>query len=205
LAQEEIFGPILALIKVESFEEGLAVANNTEYGLTGSLYSTSREKLDRARREFHVGNLYFKPQVYGRHGRRASVWRIQHERDGLQGGRSGLSVLVYAGQERLPRNCPWRQVRDGREGCDRSAQPKGQGSGKSLSDGAGGGLPFGIETIAHFGGSLGEHAVMNGEERQFKPVADTGFIVDRAKIVLDHLLGGVQADGNFAVLAGLAR
>jgi 1-pyrroline-5-carboxylate dehydrogenase len=46
LAQEEIFGPVLAVIKVESFEEGLKVANNTEYGLTGSIYSTDREKLN---------------------------------------------------------------------------------------------------------------------------------------------------------------
>jgi len=65
LAQEEIFGPVLALIKVESFEEGLAVANNTEYGLTGALYSTDRAKLDRARRDFHVGNLYFNRKCTG--------------------------------------------------------------------------------------------------------------------------------------------
>ena len=65
LAQEEIFGPVLALIKVASFEEGLKVANNTEYGLTGSIYSTDREKLDRARREFHVGNLYFNRKCTG--------------------------------------------------------------------------------------------------------------------------------------------
>jgi 1-pyrroline-5-carboxylate dehydrogenase len=65
LAQEEIFGPVLALIKVGSFEEGLNVANNTEYGLTGSIYSTDREKLNRARREFHVGNLYFNRKCTG--------------------------------------------------------------------------------------------------------------------------------------------
>jgi len=59
LSQEEIFGPVLAVIKVENFEEGLRVANNTEYGLTGSLYSSDREKMDRARRDFNVGNLYF--------------------------------------------------------------------------------------------------------------------------------------------------
>jgi 1-pyrroline-5-carboxylate dehydrogenase len=47
------------------FEEGLKVANNTEYGLTGSIYSTDREKLDRARREFHVGNLYFNRKCTG--------------------------------------------------------------------------------------------------------------------------------------------
>jgi len=65
LAQEEIFGPVLALIKVESFEEGLNVANNTEYGLTGAIYTNDREKLDRARREFHVGNLYFNRKCTG--------------------------------------------------------------------------------------------------------------------------------------------
>jgi 1-pyrroline-5-carboxylate dehydrogenase len=65
LAQEEIFGPVLALIKVASFEEGLSVANNTEYGLTGSVYTTDREKQDRARREFHVGNLYFNRKCTG--------------------------------------------------------------------------------------------------------------------------------------------
>jgi 1-pyrroline-5-carboxylate dehydrogenase len=65
LAQEEIFGPVLAVIKVESFEEGLRVANNTEYGLTGSLYTSDREKMDRARRDFHVGNLYFNRKCTG--------------------------------------------------------------------------------------------------------------------------------------------
>jgi 1-pyrroline-5-carboxylate dehydrogenase len=65
LAQEEIFGPVLALIKVSSFEEGLKAANNTEYGLTGSVYSTDRAKLDHARREFHVGNLYFNRKCTG--------------------------------------------------------------------------------------------------------------------------------------------
>ena len=65
LAQEEIFGPVLAIIKVGSFEEGLKVANNTEYGLTGSVYTADRVKLEVARREFHVGNLYFNRKCTG--------------------------------------------------------------------------------------------------------------------------------------------
>jgi len=65
LAQEEIFGPVLAVIKVANFEEGLRVANNTEYGLTGSIYSSDREHLNRARRDFHVGNLYFNRKCTG--------------------------------------------------------------------------------------------------------------------------------------------
>jgi 1-pyrroline-5-carboxylate dehydrogenase len=65
LAQEEIFGPLLAVIRSESFDEALAIANNTEYGLTGAIYSSSREKLNRARDEFHVGNLYFNRKCTG--------------------------------------------------------------------------------------------------------------------------------------------
>src|SRR5580698_5709925 len=53
IAQEEIFGPVLAVIKVENYKEGLAVANNTEYGLTGAVYTDDRERLDLARQEFH--------------------------------------------------------------------------------------------------------------------------------------------------------
>ena len=65
IAQEEIFGPVLAVIRVETFEEGLRVANNTQYGLTGSIYSTDRERLNRARLDFHVGNLYFNRKCTG--------------------------------------------------------------------------------------------------------------------------------------------
>ncbi len=65
LAQEEIFGPVLAAIKAADFDEGLDIANNTEYGLTGSVYSRRRDHLERARQEFHVGNLYFNRKCTG--------------------------------------------------------------------------------------------------------------------------------------------
>ena len=65
IAQEEIFGPVLAVIKSHSFDEALGIANNTEYGLTGAIYSISREKLDRASEEFHVGNLYLNRKCTG--------------------------------------------------------------------------------------------------------------------------------------------
>jgi 1-pyrroline-5-carboxylate dehydrogenase len=65
IAQEEIFGPVLAVIKSQSFDEALEIANDTEYGLTGSIYSSSREKLKRAGEEFHVGNLYFNRKSTG--------------------------------------------------------------------------------------------------------------------------------------------
>jgi 1-pyrroline-5-carboxylate dehydrogenase len=65
IAQEEIFGPVLAMIPVSDFDEMLEVANSTEYGLTGSIYSTNRPRLERVRREFHVGNLYFNRKSTG--------------------------------------------------------------------------------------------------------------------------------------------
>jgi 1-pyrroline-5-carboxylate dehydrogenase len=65
IAQEEIFGPVLTVIKSQNFDEALAIANNTEYGLTGAIYSNSRENLDRAQNEFHVGNLYLNRKCTG--------------------------------------------------------------------------------------------------------------------------------------------
>jgi 1-pyrroline-5-carboxylate dehydrogenase len=65
IAQEEIFGPVLAVIKARNYDHALEIANNTEFGLTGAVYSTSREKLERARNEFHVGNLYFNRKCTG--------------------------------------------------------------------------------------------------------------------------------------------
>ncbi len=65
IALEEIFGPVLAVIKSHSFDDALSIANNTEYGLTGAIYTGSREKLDRAREEFNVGNLYFNRKCTG--------------------------------------------------------------------------------------------------------------------------------------------
>lgn len=59
IANEEIFGPVLAVIKVDSFDEALDIANQTEYGLTGSVYSENRENIMKAKEEFMVGNLYF--------------------------------------------------------------------------------------------------------------------------------------------------
>ncbi len=65
LAQEEIFGPVLGVIRSRGLKHALEIANNTEYGLTGSIYSSARDKLDRARRDFHVGNLYFNRKCTG--------------------------------------------------------------------------------------------------------------------------------------------
>jgi len=58
LAQEEIFGPVLAVLKAKNFDEALEIANNTAYALTGAVFSRNPDHLARARREFQVGNLY---------------------------------------------------------------------------------------------------------------------------------------------------
>jgi len=58
LMQEELFGPIVSVMKVEDFAEALDVAVSTEYALTGAVYSRSPGHLEEARREFRVGNLY---------------------------------------------------------------------------------------------------------------------------------------------------
>ncbi|SDN23825.1 delta-1-pyrroline-5-carboxylate dehydrogenase [Fictibacillus solisalsi] len=57
--QEEIFGPVVAFCKARDFDHMMEIANNTEYGLTGALVTNNREHIDRAKEEFHVGNLYF--------------------------------------------------------------------------------------------------------------------------------------------------
>jgi RHH-type proline utilization regulon transcriptional repressor/proline dehydrogenase/delta 1-pyrroline-5-carboxylate dehydrogenase len=58
IAQEEIFGPVLAVIAARDFDEALQIANRTEYALTGGIYSRSPANLERAQREMQVGNLY---------------------------------------------------------------------------------------------------------------------------------------------------
>lgn len=65
MALEEIFGPVLAIHKAESFEHALQIANNTEYGLTGAIFTGDRERLDIARLRFHVGNLYLNRKCTG--------------------------------------------------------------------------------------------------------------------------------------------
>jgi len=65
VACEEIFGPVLTVIKSKGFEDALAIANGTQFGLTGAAYSSSRDKIERAKREFHVGNLYINRKCTG--------------------------------------------------------------------------------------------------------------------------------------------
>lgn len=59
IMQEEIFGPVVGFAKAKDFDHAIEIANNTEYGLTGAVISNNREHIEKAREDFHVGNLYF--------------------------------------------------------------------------------------------------------------------------------------------------
>jgi 1-pyrroline-5-carboxylate dehydrogenase len=65
VAQEEIFGPVLSVIEARDFDDALRIANDNPYGLTGGVYSRNREHLERARREFNAGNVYFNRKITG--------------------------------------------------------------------------------------------------------------------------------------------
>src|SRR5258705_11902643 len=62
---DEIFGPVWSVIKAENYDDALNIANDTQFGLTGAVYSSDEGKLRRARREFHVGNLYLNRKCTG--------------------------------------------------------------------------------------------------------------------------------------------
>src|SRR4029077_15862846 len=65
IAQEEIFGPVLAVLKARDLDEALAIANGTPYALTGGLFSRSPERIARVKREFQIGNLYINSKCTG--------------------------------------------------------------------------------------------------------------------------------------------
>ena len=65
ISQEEIFGPVLACFRAKDYDDAMAIANNTIYGLTGAIYSNNRERLENAGNNFHVGNLYYNRKCTG--------------------------------------------------------------------------------------------------------------------------------------------
>ncbi|MFD2922312.1 L-glutamate gamma-semialdehyde dehydrogenase [Halobacillus naozhouensis] len=65
MQQEEIFGPVVCFTKAKDFDEAIEIANNTEYGLTGAVISDNRDHLEKAKYDFHVGNLYFNRNCTG--------------------------------------------------------------------------------------------------------------------------------------------
>ncbi len=65
LAKEEVFGPVLAVMKARDYDDALAIANDSEFGLTGAVYTSDPGKIERAEKEFHVGNLYINRKCTG--------------------------------------------------------------------------------------------------------------------------------------------
>ncbi|MED3574064.1 aldehyde dehydrogenase family protein, partial [Cytobacillus praedii] len=59
IMKEEIFGPVVGFTKAKDFDHAIEIANNTEYGLTGAVITNNRKNIEKAREDFHVGNLYF--------------------------------------------------------------------------------------------------------------------------------------------------
>jgi 1-pyrroline-5-carboxylate dehydrogenase len=65
IAREEIFGPVLAVMKAKNLDEAIAIANDSEYGLTGSVYCSDEARIRQAKEECHVGNLYINRKCTG--------------------------------------------------------------------------------------------------------------------------------------------
>ena len=115
IAQEEIFGPLLAVIKVRDFDEALDVANSTPYALTGALFSRSPENIARARKAFRVGNLYINSGCTGSIVGRHPFGGFKLSGVGVQDRRPGLSPPVHGppkrgGKHPPPRLRPQRRV-----------------------------------------------------------------------------------------------
>jgi RHH-type proline utilization regulon transcriptional repressor/proline dehydrogenase/delta 1-pyrroline-5-carboxylate dehydrogenase len=108
IAQEEIFGPVLAVIKVRDLDEALRVANGTQYALTGGVYSRSPQNLQRVRREFRVGNLYINRKITG-----ALVWRQPFGGFKMSGGGTKAGGPDYLLQFLLPRTITENTMRRG--------------------------------------------------------------------------------------------
>ena len=108
LANEEVFGPVLAVMRVKSFDEALELANSTTYKLTGAVYSRKPANLERARREFRVGNLYLNQGSTG-----ALVGRQPFGGFGLSGVGSKAGGSEYLLHFTEPRSCTENTMRRG--------------------------------------------------------------------------------------------
>jgi RHH-type proline utilization regulon transcriptional repressor/proline dehydrogenase/delta 1-pyrroline-5-carboxylate dehydrogenase len=108
LANEEIFGPVLSVIRVESFEEALEVANATAYKLTGGVFSRRPAHLAAAQREFRVGNLYLNRGITG-----ALVGRQPFGGFGLSGTGTKAGGAGYLLHFVEPRSCTENTMRHG--------------------------------------------------------------------------------------------
>jgi hypothetical protein len=98
IEQQEIFGPVLAVIKANDFDDALKIANDTEFGLTGALYSQDEAKLERAPPRVSRWQLVSQSQMHRCSCRGAPVWWIQYVRNGFQSGRPRLFAALHASE-----------------------------------------------------------------------------------------------------------
>jgi RHH-type proline utilization regulon transcriptional repressor/proline dehydrogenase/delta 1-pyrroline-5-carboxylate dehydrogenase len=108
LAREEIFGPVLAIIRAKDYDEALRIANDSQYKLTGGVYSRKPSNLERARKEFRVGNLYLNRGVTG-----ALVGRQPFGGFAMSGVGSKAGGPEYLYQFVEPRSCTENTMRRG--------------------------------------------------------------------------------------------
>ncbi len=108
VAQEEIFGPVLAVLKAKDLDDALRIANGTQYALTGGLYSRSPEHIRRVKEEFRVGNLYINRKITG-----ALVGRQPFGGFKLSGTGSQAGGADYLLQFLLPRTITENTMRRG--------------------------------------------------------------------------------------------
>jgi RHH-type transcriptional regulator, proline utilization regulon repressor / proline dehydrogenase / delta 1-pyrroline-5-carboxylate dehydrogenase len=108
LAQEEIFGPVLAVIDARDLDEALRIANSTAYALTGGFFSRSPRRIDRVISEFHVGNLYINRKITG-----AIVARHPFGGFGMSGGGTKAGGPDYLLNFLLPKVIAENVVRRG--------------------------------------------------------------------------------------------
>ncbi len=108
IARDEIFGPVLTLIRARDFGEAIELANRSEYALTGGLYSRSPANIERAKREFQVGNLYINRKITG-----ALVGRQPFGGFGMSGTGSKAGGPDYLLQFMNPRTVSENTMRKG--------------------------------------------------------------------------------------------
>jgi RHH-type proline utilization regulon transcriptional repressor/proline dehydrogenase/delta 1-pyrroline-5-carboxylate dehydrogenase len=108
LAREEIFGPVLAIIRAKDYDEALRIANDSQYKLTGGVYSRKPANLERARKDFRVGNLYLNRGITG-----ALVGRQPFGGFGMSGVGSKAGGPEYIYQFVEPRACTENTMRRG--------------------------------------------------------------------------------------------
>src|SRR5262249_47255262 len=97
ISQEEIFGPVLAAFRAKNFDDALDIANNTQFGLTGAVYSRERKRLEQARRDFHVGNLSLNRKCSGTYVDVHPVGGLNMSgTDSKAGGRDYLQLFMQA-------------------------------------------------------------------------------------------------------------